>query len=49
MGQATGLFIYARNIYFINKHNKIDLSINIIVNGVTSFFKDVFNLIKKSN
>ena len=47
MGQATGLFIYARNIYFINKHNKIELSITIIVNGVKSFFKDVFNLIKK--
>ena len=47
MGQATGLFIYARNIYFINKHNKINLSIKIIVNAAKSFFKDVLSLIVK--
>ena len=44
MGQATGLLIYARNIYFINKQNKINIGINIIFKNIKIFFKDVTQL-----
>ncbi len=46
MGQSAGLLIYARNIYFLKKNNKLNLSIkNFFVNFnklmklVTSLFK----------
>ena len=47
MGQATGLFIYARNLYFINKQYKIDLDLRIILKSIKVFFKDLMNLITK--
>ena len=47
MGQATGLFIYARNLYFINKHNKIDLNLGNLLKSVKMFFKDLIKLITK--
>ena len=48
MGQATGLFIYARNLYFINKQHKIDLDLNIL-KSIKLFFKDLTSLITKKN
>ena len=44
MGQSMGLLIYARNIYFINKQNKINIGINIIFKNIKIFFKDVTQL-----
>lgn len=46
-GQATGLFIYGRNLYLINKKNKIDLSIKNIFVRIKFFFKDLMALITK--
>ena len=45
MGQATGLLIYGRNLYFINKQNKINLNVKIILKNIKIFFKDVYSLI----
>ena len=45
MGQATGLLIYGRNLYFINKQNKINLNVKIILKNIKIFFKDVLSLI----
>ena len=47
LGQSAGLLIYARNLYFINKQNKIDLSIKTIYQHSSKFFKMVFNFRKK--
>ncbi len=47
MGQATGILIYGRNLYFINKQNKIDLSLNSILFKIKSFFIDLWLLITK--
>ena len=47
MGQATGLLIYGRNLYFINKQSKIDLTAKNIFFKTKCFFKDVLLLIKK--
>ena len=47
MGQSTGLFIYARNLYFINKQHKIDLDLRSILKSTKVFFKDLMNLITK--
>ena len=47
MGQATGLFIYARNLYFINKQHKIDLDFRNILKSIKVFFKDLISLITK--
>ena len=49
MGQATGLFIYARNLYFINKQHKIDLDLRNILKSIKLFFKDLISLITKKN
>ena len=49
MGQATGLFIYARNLYFINKQNKIKLNSNTLKKSIMGFFKDALDLITKKN
>ena len=45
MGQATGILIYGRNLYFINKQNKINLNVKIILKNIKIFFKDVLSLI----
>ncbi len=47
MGQATGLFIYARNLYFINKQHKINLDFKNLYKSIKIFFKDLLNLITK--
>ena len=47
MGQATGLFIYARNLYFINKQHKISLDFGSILKKVRTFFQDLLDLIRK--
>ena len=47
MGQATGLFIYARNLYFINKQHKISLDFQSIFKKIRIFFQDLFDLISK--
>ena len=47
MGQATGLFIYARNLYFINKQNKIKVGMREIFINIRIFTKDLYNLIRK--
>ena len=47
MGQATGLLIYGRNLYFINKQNKINLNFKIIISKIKIFFKDITKLISK--
>ena len=47
MGQATGLFIYARNLYFINKQHKISLDFPSIFKKIKTFFQDLFDLISK--
>ena len=47
MGQATVILIYGRNLYFINKQNKIDLRIKSILSKIKIFFKDVISLIAK--
>ena len=47
MGQAMGLLIYARNIYFINKQNKIHIGIKIIFKNVKIFFRDVTELLTR--
>jgi len=47
LGQSAGLLIYARNLYFINKQNKIDLSIRSIYQNSSKFFKMVFNFRNK--
>ncbi len=47
MGQAAGLLIYGRNLYFINKQAKIDFSLKNIFIRVRAFFKDLINLIQK--
>ena len=46
MGQATGLLIYARNLYFINKQNKINLDLAVIFKHIILFFKDLNKLIR---
>ena len=47
MGQATGLFIYARNLYFINKQHKISLDFPSMLKKIKTFFEDLFDLIRK--
>ena len=47
LGQSAGLLIYARNLYFINKQNKIDLSLSTIYKNVIKFFK-ILSSLKKS-
>ena len=47
MGQATGILIYSRNLYFINKQNKIDLRPKIILLKIKYFFIDFWALITK--
>ena len=47
MGQATGILIYGRNLYFINKQNRIDLRFKSIVFKIKAFFKDLWLLITK--
>ena len=47
MGQATGLFIYARNLYFINTQHKISLDFRSIFKKIRIFFQDLFDLISK--
>jgi lipid-A-disaccharide synthase-like uncharacterized protein len=47
MGQATGLFIYARNLYFINKQHKISLNFRSVLKKIRTFFQDLFDLISK--
>ena len=47
MGQATGILIYGRNLYFINKQNKIDLSLRSILFKMNRFFIDLRLLITK--
>ena len=49
MGQATGLLIYARNLYFINKQNKINLSLHAMYKNIKMFFKDLLKLIIKKS
>ena len=44
LGQSAGLLIYARNLYFINKQNKIDLSLAAIYKNILKFFKTLSNL-----
>ncbi|MAJ24250.1 MAG: lipid A biosynthesis protein [Rickettsiales bacterium] len=46
MGQATGLLIYGRNLYFINKQNKINLNVKTILKNIKIFLKDVLSLIR---
>ena len=46
MGQATGLLIYGRNLYFINKQNKINLSIPYLFKNIIRFFLDLVKLIR---
>ena len=47
MGQAAGLLIYGRNLYFINKQAKIGFNIRNIINKARVFYKDFVNLIQK--
>lgn len=47
LGQSAGLLIYARNLYFINKQNKIDLSLKSIYQNSSKFFKMVLNFRNK--
>ena len=44
LGQSAGLLIYARNLYFINKQNKIDLSVKALYQNILKFFKIFGNL-----
>ncbi len=43
LGQSAGLLIYARNLYFINKQNKIDLSLATVSKNIIKFFKIISN------
>ena len=43
MGQSAGLLIYARNLYFINKQNKLKISFVALQRG----FRDIFKKLKK--
>lgn len=43
LGQTAGLLIYARNLYFINKQNKIDLSLATVSKNIIKFFKIISN------
>ena len=38
LGQSAGLLIYARNLYFINKQNKIDLSVKALYQNILNSF-----------
>ncbi|MEC8100616.1 MAG: lipid-A-disaccharide synthase N-terminal domain-containing protein [Pseudomonadota bacterium] len=40
LGQSAGLLIYARNLYFINKQNKLEVSLKV-------FKKSTFELLTK--
>ena len=43
LGQSAGLLIYGRNLYFIKKHNQMNLSLT----GIKKSYKDFSNNIKK--
>lgn len=46
LGQSAGLLIYARNIYFINKQNKLNLSLKELKKNFFDFvskIKSLFN------
>ncbi len=46
MGQSAGILIYARNLYFINKQNKINLSLKNILKNIIKFFDSLKKLRK---
>ena len=43
LGQSAGLLIYARNLYFINKQNKLKISFVALQKG----FRDILKKFKK--
>ena len=44
LGQSAGLLIYGRNLYFINKHNKLKLSLLDLQKGVHDILKNLKKL-----
>ena len=47
LGQSAGLLIYARNLYFINKQNKINISIKSMNKNFKQFLNTLSQLRKK--
>jgi len=39
LGQSAGLLIYARNLYFINKQNRINISLTGLRKGLADILK----------
>tara|TARA_A100001011_G_scaffold297489_1_gene310200 strand:+ start:335 stop:670 length:336 start_codon:yes stop_codon:yes gene_type:complete len=39
LGQSAGLLIYARNLYFINKQNRINVSLTGLQKGLADILK----------
>ena len=46
LGQSAGLLIYARNLYFINKQNKLKLSLMNLKKGLSDILKKFKKLFK---
>ena len=44
LGQSAGLLIYARNIYFINKQNKLNLSLKALKKNFFDFLGKIKSL-----
>lgn len=40
LGQSAGLLIYARNLYFINKQNRINISLTGLQKGLADILKN---------
>ena len=47
LGQSAGLLIYARNLYFINKQNKLKFSFKEIKKNFFDFFGKIKKLFSK--
>ena len=47
LGQSAGLLIYGRNLYFIKKHNQMNLSLTGIKKSYVDFSKNIKKLFKK--
>ena len=45
LGQSAGLLIYARNIYFINKQNKLNLSLKELKKNFFDFVSKIKSLL----
>lgn len=47
LGQSAGLLIYGRNLYFIKKHNQMNLSLTGIKKSYVDFSNNIKKLFKK--